>query len=231
MLTCRTFGAGYGSVRIVHDISFDIGSGECLALVGKNGMGKTTLLRGILGLADRHTGSVSVCDRDVTRWRTHDIVRLRLAYAPQDAAIFGDLTVDENLRLGALQIGDYRDSRRSVLELFPALATRLRQRAGTLSGGQRKMLILARAMLARPRLLLLDEVSEGLQPSLRALLTETLNAYRERNAAAILLVEQNLPFALAAADRFAVLSGGTIVESGAVSDAAAVAQIERYMTL
>jgi urea transport system ATP-binding protein len=202
-----------------------------VALLGKNGMGKTTLLKAMMGIADRHEGEVRMFDRDVTSWPTHGIVRLGVSYVSQEEPIFGDLTVEENLRLGGLGVRDYAAAREAVIELFPRLGQRTRQRAGTLSGGERKMLMIGRALLPRPRLVLLDEVSEGLQPSIRDLLVKTLNEYRERSKAAIFLVEQNLEFALAAAGRFVVLSGGRIVESGDAADRAAAAKIEQHMTL
>jgi branched-chain amino acid transport system ATP-binding protein len=172
-----------------------------------------------------------MCGHDVTSWPTHRIVRLGVSYVPQEEPIFGDLSVEENLRLGGLGVDDYAAARRSVSETFPRLGERARQKAGTLSGGERKMLMIGRALLSSPRLVMLDEVSEGLQPSVRDLLVGTLNDFRARTGAAIFLVEQNLEFALAAADRFVVLSGGRIVEAGETADEMAAAKIERYMTL
>ncbi len=230
-LVCEGLTAGYGKVRILWDLSFDVKEGECVALLGKNGMGKTTLLKAMMGIADRHEGSLAMCGEDVTGWPTHRIVRLGVSYIAQEEPIFGDLTVEENLRLAGLGLRDYAASRAQVVDLFPRLGERTRQRAGTLSGGERKMLMIGRALLPRPRLVLLDEISEGLQPSIRNLLVESLNEYRERARAAIFLVEQNLGFALAAADRFAVLSGGRIIEAGDADDRDAAAKIERHMTL
>ena len=223
--------AGYGRVPIIHDVSLDLQSGQCFALLGKNGMGKTTLLRAVLGIAARYSGDVVVCGQPVSDWPTHRIIRLGVSYVPQDENIFEDLTVEENLRLGALRATKYAAARGEVMRLFPLLGDRTRQKAGTLSGGEQKMLIIGRALMPRPRLVILDEVSEGLQPSIRTMVTEALRAYREETGSAVLLVEQNLDFALGSADTFAVLNGGRIVEEGQVSDQLAVNQIERHMTL
>lgn len=223
--------AGYGRVPIIHDVSLDLESGQCFALLGKNGMGKTTLLRAVLGIAARYSGDVVVCGQPVSDWPTHRIIRLGVSYVPQDENIFEDLTVEENLRLGALRATKYGAARGEVMRLFPLLGDRTRQKAGTLSGGEQKMLIIGRALMPRPRLVILDEVSEGLQPSIRTMVTEALRAYREETGSAVLLVEQNLDFALGSADTFAVLNGGRIVEEGQVSDELAVNQIERHMTL
>jgi branched-chain amino acid transport system ATP-binding protein len=231
MLTCDRLGAGYGKVRIVWDLSLRVGPGECVALVGKNGMGKSTLLKAIMGVATRQGGKVSIAERDVSAARTHEIVRLGVAYVAQDEASFEDMTVDENLRLGALRVPDYERARDAAIAGFPILGERLGQRVGTLSGGQRKMLLVARALIASPKLVILDEVSEGLQPSVRDALAERLLEYRRASAASIFIVEQNLQFALRVADRFAVLNGGRIVEEGDAADAQAPALIERHMTL
>jgi branched-chain amino acid transport system ATP-binding protein len=231
MLTCDRLGAGYGKVRIVWDLSLRVGPGECVALVGKNGMGKSTLLKAIMGVATRQGGTVSIAERDVSAARTHEIVRLGVAYVAQDEASFEDMTVDENLRLGALRVPDYERARDAAIAGFPILGERLGQRVGTLSGGQRKMLLVARALIASPKLVILDEVSEGLQPSVRDALAERLLDYRRTSAASIFIVEQNLQFALRVADRFVVLNGGRIVEEGDAADARAPALIERHMTL
>jgi branched-chain amino acid transport system ATP-binding protein len=230
-LSCEGLTAGYGKVRIVRDVAFSVGAGECVAVLGKNGMGKTTLLKSLLGIAHRHEGVVRMLGRDVSTWRTHRIVRLGVSYVAQEEPIFGDLTVAENLRLGGLRISDYAAAQERVVAIFPRLGERLRQRAGTLSGGERKMLMVGRALLPEPRLVLLDEVSEGLQPSMRSLLVDALTGYRERTGASICLVEQNLEFAFVAADRFFVLTGGSVVDEGLLSDTGARADIERHLTL
>jgi len=230
-LACSNLTAGYGKVRIVRDVSVTVDAGECVTLLGKNGMGKTTLLKSLLGIANRHAGVVHVLGRDVSGWPTHRIVRLGVSYVPQEEPIFSDLTVGENLRLGGLHVRDYAAAQQRVVTLFPRLGERLRQKAGTLSGGERKLLMIGRALLPEPKLVLLDEVSEGLQPSMRQVLVDALTAYRQERGASLFLVEQNLEFAFAAADRFAVLTGGSIVAEGLVGQPGARESIERHLTL
>jgi ABC-type branched-subunit amino acid transport system ATPase component len=230
-LRCEEVVAGYGRVVILPSMTLDVGEGECLALIGKNGMGKTTFLKALLGLATRSGGRVTILGKDVSRWHTHDIVRLGVSYTPQELPIFEDLTVDENLRVSGLRTKDYTAARAQITQIFPRLGERLRQKAGTLSGGERKMLLLGRALLPRPGLILLDEISEGLQPSARDVLAEALNSYREETGCGILLVEQNLQFALGLAQRFAVLSNGVIVNEGPVTDDLQVDEIKRHLTL
>ena len=230
-LVCEGLTAGYGKVRILWDVSLEVEQGECVALLGKNGMGKTTLLKALMGIADRHEGTLTMCGTQVGRWPTHRIVGLGVSYVAQEEPVFGDLTVEENLRLGGLRVSDYGAARRRVTDVFPRLGERLRQKAGTLSGGERKMLMIGRAILPEPKLVMMDEVSEGLQPSARDVVSATLTEYRTKTNAAIFLVEQNLEFALATANRFVVLNGGRIVETGDTGDADAASKIVRHMTL
>ena len=230
-LACERFSAGYGKVQILREISLHVEQGECVALLGKNGMGKTTLLKSMMGIADRHGGELTMCGKRVEHLPTHAIVRLGVSYVSQEEPVFGDLTVEENLRLGGLRVADYGAARRRVTDMFPRLSGRLNQKAGTLSGGERKMLMIGRAILPEPSLIMFDEVSEGLQPSARDFVSGTLAEYRTRTNAAIFLVEQNLEFALATADRFVVLNGGRIVETGDTGDADAASKIVRHMTL
>lgn len=229
-LRCEELVAGYGRVVILPSLSLEIQAGECLALVGKNGMGKTTLLKALLGLTTR-TGRVEVLGRDVDGWQPHEIIRLGVSYAPQDLSIFEDLSVDENFRAAAPRGVKYHEARDRVLHLFPRLGERLRQKAGTLSGGERKMLLLARALLPRPRLILLDEISEGLQPSARDALAQAVDEYRIETGASVLLVEQNLQFALSFAQRFGVLSNGELVKEGPVTGPSDIEEINHYFTL
>ncbi len=153
--------AGYGPTRIVKGVTLEVGSGEVVCLVGRNGVGKSTLLKALLGLVRPTAGEVEVCGRTVAGWTTHRIVRLGVAYAPQERPIFADLTVADNLRL-AWSVGQEDRTRLEELyQLFPMLGARRRQQAGSLSGGERKMLILAAELAPQPRFILLDEVAEG----------------------------------------------------------------------
>lgn len=210
-LSVKGLSAGYGSATIVRDVSLSVEPGSSLAVLGRNGMGKTTLVRAILGYLRNRLGSVQVLGQDVVGWPTHRVIRMGVGYGPQDAAIFPDLTVDENLRLSSLRVKDYEAARDRVLEHFPILGQRLRQRAGTLSGGEQKMLVLSRALIPEPQLVILDEISEGLQPSILNRARDVLLAERERRPLAMLLVEQNMDFALSVADRIAVLQVGEVL--------------------
>jgi branched-chain amino acid transport system ATP-binding protein len=222
--------SGYGSSTVVHGVSLEIAPGEILALVGKNGMGKSSLLKTILAFLPAWDGVVRIDGRDVTRLAPFRKRALGLAYSPQEQALFQDLSVRDNLRLG---LGDDRGFEASLSDIsgwFPVLTARLSQRAGTLSGGEQKMLIVARGLIAKPRLLLLDEVTEGLQPSVVDRLAEVLAATRRDRGTAMLVVEQHLDFVLGLADRFAVLKRGEVVDTGPV-DADSAARIDEHMRL
>jgi branched-chain amino acid transport system ATP-binding protein len=222
--------SGYGSSTVVHGVSLEIAPGEILALVGKNGMGKSSLLKTILSFLPAWDGAVRIDGRDVTRLAPFRKRALGVAYSPQEQALFQDLSVRDNLRLG---LGDDRGFEASLSDIsgwFPVLTARLSQRAGTLSGGEQKMLIVARGLIAKPRLLLLDEVTEGLQPSVVDRLAEVLAATRRDRGTAMLVVEQHLSFVLGLADRFAVLKRGEVVDTGSV-DAGSAARIDEHMRL
>jgi branched-chain amino acid transport system ATP-binding protein len=208
--------AGYGSAVVIRNVSFAVAEGEALALMGKNGMGKTTLVKAILGFLPS-TGEVRILGRDVGGAPTHATVRLGVGYAPQDAAIFGELSVNENLRLGAMRVPNYTEARDRVLAHFPVLSQRLGQQAGTLSGGEQKMLILARALIPEPAVLILDEISEGLQPLVLNVVKRVIQEERRRRRLTLLLVEQNVDFALAVADRVAVLQVGEVLFESATA--------------
>jgi ABC-type branched-subunit amino acid transport system ATPase component len=222
--------SGYGSSTVVHGVSLKIAPGEILALVGKNGMGKSSLLKTILSFLPAWEGVVRIDGRDVTRLAPFRKRALGVAYSPQEQALFQDLSVRDNLRLGLSDDRAFEASLSDISGWFPVLTARLSQRAGTLSGGEQKMLIVARGLIAKPRLLLLDEVTEGLQPSVVDRLTEVLAATRRDRGTAMLVVEQHLSFVLGLADRFAVLKRGEVVDAGPV-DADSAARIDEHMRL
>ena len=222
--------SGYGSSTVVHGVSLEIAPGEILALVGKNGMGKSSLLKTILAFLPAWDGAVRIDGRDVTRLAPFRKRALGLAYSPQEQALFQDLSVRDNLRLGLSDDRGFEASLSDISGWFPVLTARLSQRAGTLSGGEQKMLIVARGLIAKPRLLLLDEVTEGLQPSVVDRLAEVLAATRRDRGTAMLVVEQHLSFVLGLADRFAVLKRGEVVDTGPV-DANSAARIDEHMRL
>ncbi|HET7566910.1 MAG TPA: ABC transporter ATP-binding protein [Gaiellaceae bacterium] len=209
-LAVRDLRAGYGSAVIVDGVSFDVPEHGALAVVGRNGMGKTTLLKALTGYVRPSAGSVELGGRRVTGMPTYRLARLGVAYTPQEQSLFGDLSVAENLSIGTSGRAD-AELRDEILSTFPVLAERLRQRAGTLSGGEQKMLTLAKALAMRPSVLLLDEISDGLGPAVVAAAGDVLESLRSRFGCTILMVEQNLDLSLRIADRVAVLKLGRIV--------------------
>jgi ABC-type branched-subunit amino acid transport system ATPase component len=213
--------SGYGEAIVVRDVSLALGSGEILAVLGKNGMGKSTLAKTIVGLVRLHLGRIWIADQEVTAAPAHRRVRQALAYAPQEHAIFQDLSVRDNLRLALASDKLFEPRFETARAAFPFLGERLRQRAGTLSGGEQKMLLIARGLMVRPRLLILDEVSEGLQPSTIDRLARALAEDRKQHGTAMLVIEQNVGFALDLADRYCIFRMGQIVEAGHASPSTA----------
>jgi branched-chain amino acid transport system ATP-binding protein len=209
-LDLRQFSAGYGETTIVRNVDLNLPSGQSLAIVGRNGMGKTTLLRGVLGYLASTSGSVRLGDAELRGQPTFHIIRRGVAYAPQEQAIVEGLSVAENLDAAGLSIRVSSQRRDEMFAHFPILARRMRQRAGTLSGGEQKMLVLARALLAQPRLLVLDEISAGLQPAILNVVVNALRMERQRREVTVLMVEQNLDFVMRVADRIAVLLRGEL---------------------
>jgi branched-chain amino acid transport system ATP-binding protein len=212
----------YGAIRALHDVSIDVGPGEIVTLIGCNGAGKSTTLRAVSALKRLSGGKVTFDGRDLSGLKPHEILRLGLAQVPEGRGIFPNLTVDENLDLGAFARKDAAEvvkDRGRVFELFPRLKERLKQRAGTLSGGEQQMLAIGRALLARPRLLLLDEPSLGLAPQL---VQTIFRIIREINATGttIFLVEQNAHMALQVAHRAYVLEVGRVVMQGDAAELA-----------
>ncbi len=202
--------AGYGQIMAIKGISMRVETGEIVALIGANGAGKSTTLRTISGLIRPRSGSITFEGRRIDRMAPHEIVRLGISQAPEGRAIFARMTVLENLRLGAYQrSGDIDDDLDRVLTLFPRLRERTKQDGGTLSGGEQQMLAIARALMARPRILLLDEPSMGLAPVLVETIFRTVMEIN-REGTTILLVEQNASMALQVASRGYVLESGSV---------------------
>ncbi len=222
MLEVRDLHAGYGEFRVLHGVDLSVAAGEIVAVLGANGVGKTTLNRTLSGLLPATAGSVTFDGQDITGADSADIVTAGLIHVPEGRRIFPDLTVRDNLLLGAYRRAARHSARNLplVLDTFPRLAERLAQRAGTMSGGEQQMLAIGRALMAEPRLLILDEPSLGLSP----LLTEQLFALIARlhdQGLAILLVEQNVVQSLAIAQRAYVLEHGSVAVSGAAAELAA----------
>jgi urea transport system ATP-binding protein len=220
MLRLRDLTCGYGRSAVVHGIDLDIGADEVVSVMGHNGAGKTTLLRAVVGLIPAMGGTVEFADAsgnwdDVTRRPTNKRVKAGMAYVPQGQQCFAHLTAGENLRL----VADGRKRGRALideqLDLFPALRTLLGRQAGLLSGGQRQQLAIARALITEPRLLILDEPTEGIQPNVVAEIESTVVDLAKRGGLSVLLVEQHLGFALQAASRYYVLRSGRVASEGA----------------
>ena len=209
-LAVRNLRAGYGSAVIVDGVSFDVPDHGVLAIVGRNGMGKSTLLKAVTGYLKPMGGDVSLAGKTITGISTYRLARMGVAYTPQEKSLFGELSVGENLEIGTSKRSS-RELRAEVLSYFPVLQERLRQRAGTLSGGEQKMLTLAKALTTQPDVLLLDEISDGLGPAVVTAVGNVLTQLRERFGCTILMVEQNLDLSLRLADRVAVLKLGRIV--------------------
>ncbi|MBL8259802.1 MAG: ABC transporter ATP-binding protein [Candidatus Competibacteraceae bacterium] len=212
----------YGPVRAIHQIDLRVGAGELVAIVGGNGAGKTTLLHTLSGLHPAHAGQIRFDGRDITRWLPHRIVAAGICQVLEGRQVFAPLSVEDNLRLGGYRQhrdrGWLREERERVYTLFPILAERRRQLAGTLSGGQQQMLAIGRALLGRPRLLLLDEPSMGLAPLLVEEIFRVIVELNQRGVT-ILLVEQNARAALAIAGR------GYILETGRIAKTAPAAEL------
>ena len=228
MLTVSDLHVHYGAIHALHGVSLAVEQGRIVTLIGSNGAGKTTTLRTISGLLTPTTGSITYEGRSIAGMPAHEIVRLGVAQAPEGRGIFPNLTVEENLDMGAFARNDYaqiaKDRERS-LTLFPRIRERLRQMAGTLSGGEQQMLAIARALMARPRLLLLDEPSLGLAPQV---VQTIFRIIREINAGGttILLVEQNARMALKVAGRAYVLERGEVALQGTAADLARDSRLE-----
>jgi branched-chain amino acid transport system ATP-binding protein len=214
----------HGGVHVLRDVSLQFAAGEVLGLLGRNGAGKTTTLRTVMGLVRARSGSITLDATELGRVPPDEIPRRGIAYVPQGRRLFPDLTVAENLRMGLLVRGGGDETLGPVLDLFPVLRERLRQRAGTLSGGEQQMLSTARALCARPTLLLMDEPSEGLMPMLVERLLGTVAALRERGVG-ILLVEQKVDAVLRVADRVAVIENGRIVHEAPAAQLSADPEI------
>ena len=202
----------YGHVRVLRDFSLRLDAGEVVGLLGRNGAGKTTALKTIMGLVRPKSGSIELDGAELTRIPAHHVPRHGIAYVPQGRRLFGDLTVAENLRIGQMVRDTGRDTLDWTLNLFPILIERMRQRARDLSGGEQQMLAVARALCTEPKVLLMDEPTEGLMPSMIRKMVDTMVALRDRGVA-VLLVEQKVEVALAVADRIVFLDNGTITQT------------------
>jgi branched-chain amino acid transport system ATP-binding protein len=216
MLQVRGLCSGYGRIRVLEQVDLDVNDGEIVTLIGANGAGKTTLLMTLCGKPQASAGSVAFKGRELIGLPTHQIIRQGIAHAPEGRRIFPRMTVLENLQMGAVVAGpdNFPADLDMVLELFPRLEERLKQRAGTLSGGEQQMLAIGRALMGRPQLLLLDEPSLGLAPMIVRQIFDIIRTINRSSGVTVLLVEQNAFHALKLAHRAYVMVQGRITLSG-----------------
>jgi urea transport system ATP-binding protein len=212
MLTVTNLNHYYGGSHTLRDVSFEIATGSCTALLGRNGVGKSTLLKCLMGVERIRAGSITFDGEDIARLPSYARARRGLGYVPQGREIFARLTVEENLRTGFA--GGAGEIPADIYDMFPVLKDMRRRRGGDLSGGQQQQLAIARALLTRPKLLILDEPTEGIQPSIIKDIERVIRRLRERKDIAILLVEQYFDFARALADQFVIMARGEIVKRG-----------------
>lgn len=222
LLEVTNLSVSYGAIKALHSISFRVNDGEIISLIGSNGAGKTTSLHAISNIIKKEAGTIFFENEDVTKMPPDKIVSKRLIQVPEGRRIFQNLSVRENLELGAYLRRDYEEIARdmeNIFSLFPRLKERIKQNAGTLSGGEQQMLAMARALMAKPKLLLLDEPSMGLAPILVDEIFSIIKKINE-NGVTILLVEQNAYKALSIANRAYILETGNIIKEGCARDLA-----------
>jgi len=220
MLKIQGLCSGYGRIRVLEDVTMDVAEGEIVTLIGANGAGKTTLLMTLCGKPAASAGSITFQGQELLGLPTWQIIRRGIAHSPEGRHIFPRMTVLENLQMGA-QVSDpawFKDDLERMLTLFPRLRERIKQRAGTLSGGEQQMLAIGRALMGRPRLLLLDEPSLGLAPMIVRQIFEIIREINERDGMTVLLVEQNAFHALKLANRGYVMVQGRITMAGTGAD-------------
>jgi branched-chain amino acid transport system ATP-binding protein len=211
-LTISGLDCFYGETPVLHGLNLELRQGEVLCLLGRNGAGKTTILKAIMGLVPARSGSIRLGDVELTALPAHEVPKAGVAYVPQGRRLFADMTVAENIEIGLMARGKGRATRETVLDLFPVLRERLKQRSGTLSGGEQQMLAMARALCLEPDVLLLDEPTEGLMPSMIARIRETVAKLRDRGVST-LLVEQRVDAVLPVADRVSFVETGRVRET------------------
>ena len=218
MLELADVDAFYGNSRALQGINLMVGNGEFLSVLGRNGVGKTTLMRSILGLMDRCTGRLSLDGADISPLRTYQRAKAGIAYVPQGRGILPRFTVRENLTLGTFAAKSANGIEEWVLELFPVLKDFLNRYGGNLSGGQQQQLAIARALLAQPKVILLDEPTEGIQPNIVEQIEDVIVKLNRERGITVVLVEQNVAFARRASHRFALLEKGRVVAKGAIGE-------------
>ena len=229
MFEVRNLSSAYGQSEVLHGIDLAVMPGEIVALVGRNGMGKSTLMKSLIGVMPARSGQIVVDGTDVTALAPHQRVACGLAYVPQGRQIFGTMTVKENIETGLVVSGE-QEVPGDIYELFPVLLEMKNRRGGNLSGGQQQQLAIARALATKPKVLLLDEPTEGIQPSIIKEMARTLKRIRDERGLSIVVSEQVLSFALEIADRVLVIENGEIVRDDKRASVDA-AQISKYLSV
>ena len=229
MLTVRNLHVAYGQSEALHGIDFDAKKNETVAIMGRNGMGKTTLFKSLMGVLPARSGSIEVDGREVTKDESFQRVRKGLAYVPQGRMIFPTLTVEENIQTG-LENAASRRIPDEIYALFPVLFEMRSRKGGNLSGGQQQQLAIARALVTNPKVLLLDEPTEGIQPSIIKDIAKALNEIRKLREITIVVSEQVLSFAMDVADRLFVIEGGRLVHETSRADTD-VGRIKQYLSV
>lgn len=217
MLDVKDINAAYGQVKVLNGVSLNVAAGEILCVMGRNGAGKTTLLKTIMGIVRATSGSITLDGQELTKLENHQIPKMGIGYIPQGRRLFPELTVEENIEIGLMTRDVSNDTKDWVLGLFPRLQERLHQPAGTLSGGEQQMLATARALALRPKVLILDEPTEGLQPSMIEQIRQVIIKMKSEGFA-IILVEQRIDAVLSVADRITMIENGKSVETLTASE-------------
>ena len=229
MLNIKELRSSYGESEVLHGLDLDVAPGEIVAIMGRNGMGKTTLMKSLMGIVPQSSGAVMVDGADMSGAKSHQRVKGGLGYVPQGRMIFSTMTVRENIETGLTVTGESQVPE-DIYELFPVLLEMKGRRGGNLSGGQQQQLAIARALASRPKVLLLDEPTEGIQPSIIREMGRTLKRIRDEKGLSIVVSEQVLSFALDIADRVLVLENGDLVHDEPV-DGADEARIAKYLSV
>jgi urea transport system ATP-binding protein len=232
MLSVEGLAVSYGKMQTVTGVNLQIGKADKVCLLGRNGVGKTTLLKSLIGLLASGKGKISWEGKDITKTKPYRRSQHGLAYVPQGREIIPMLTVRENLDLGAIAHHPKETERlvEEVLEYFPALKEHLKRKGGVLSGGQQQQLAIGRALMSKPKILFLDEPSEGIQPNVVSEISNILNRVNKEKSLAVFIVEQNLDFAFKISERYYVMEKGAIVSSGEVKDAS-IDEVKKYLTI
>jgi ABC-type branched-subunit amino acid transport system ATPase component len=221
--------SGYHKTTILRELDFVVPEGSITCLLGRNGVGKSTLMKTVMGLLPVASGSIKIGNESMHHLKPFQIAKKGVAYGPQEAAIFPQLTVEQNLSI--LGHSMKSDHMKEIFKFFPRLSERLDQKAGTLSGGEQKMLIVTRALLSSPKLMLLDEVSEGVQPSMVDNIGQAIMWANKTFKTTVLVVEQHLEFSLGISNFYAVMNNGSIVDEGVVTENETINQVKKYMVI